>query len=200
MLVRVGHEVQDVPRGLGSAQLEIFALDAGRRADFYRLHGDCNDAGWCACAAWWVPSWDGWPERTDAENRAVREALFARGEHDGLLAYVGSEPVGWCQLGPRDRLAKLARQFALEPDPGAWAVTCFLVAPAWRGKGVAAALLAAAAGRARQGGAARLEAFPKRGAGLAADDLWNGPEGLLRAAGFVVARDDAVRPVLSLTL
>ena len=147
--MRVGQEVHEVPRGLGPAQLEIVPLDAGRRADFYRLHGDCNGAGWCACAAWWVPAWDGWGDRTAAENHAVREALFARDEHDGLLAYAAGEPVGWCQLGPRDRLAKLTRQLGLEPDPGAWAVTCFLVAPAWRGAGVARALLAAAAERAR---------------------------------------------------
>ena len=200
MLVRVGQEVQEVPRRVGAGELEIVPLDAGRRADFYRLHGDCNDAGWCACVAWWVPAWDGWGDRTAAENHAVREALFARGEHDGLLAYTGGEPVGWCQLGPRDGLAKLAWQLALEPNPGAWAVTCFLVAPAWRRAGVARALLAAAAERARQGGATRLEAFPKRGKDLAVGDLWNGPEALFRAAGFVVARDAAARPVLSLEL
>ena len=200
MLVRVGQEVQEVPRRVGAGQLEIVPIDAGRRADFYRLHGDRNDAGWCACAAWWVPTWDGWADRAAAENHEVRDALFARGEHDGLLAYTDGEPVGWCQLGPRDRLAKLTSQLRLEPDPGAWAVTCFLVAPAWRGGGVAQALLAAAAARARHCGAARLEAFPRRGEGLAADDLWNGPEPLFRAVGFVVARDDAARPVLRLEL
>ncbi len=200
MLVRVGQEVQEVPRRLGAAELEIVPLDTGRRADFYRLHGDCDDAGWCACAAWWVPTWDGWGDRTAAENHELRDALFARGEHDGLLAYAGGEPVGWCQLGPRDRLAKLVRQLTLGPDPEAWAVTCFLVAPAWRGGGVAQALLTAAVVRARDGGATHLEAFPRRGEGLAADDLWNGPEALFRAAGFVVARADATRPVLRLEL
>ena len=200
MLVRVGQEVQEVPRRVSAGRLEIVPLNAGRRVDFYRLHGDCNNAGWCACAAWWVPTWDGWADRTAAENHAVRDALFARDEHDGLLAYADGEPVGWCQLGPRDRLTKLTAQLRLEPDPDAWAVTCFLVAPAWRGAGVARALLAAAAERAWQGGATRLEAFPKHGEHLAADDLWNGPEALFRAAGFAVARDDAARPVLSLTL
>ena len=189
-----------MPRRVGAGRLEIVPLDAGRRADFYRLHGDCNDAGWCACVAWWVPTWDGWADRTAAQNHELREELFARGEHDGLLAYADGEPVGWCQLGPRDRLTKLTGQLRLEPDSGAWAVTCFLVAPDWRGEGVARALLAAAVARARQGGAARLEAFPRRGQDLAADDLWNGPEALFRAAGFSVARDDTGRPVLCLAL
>lgn len=45
-----------------------------------------------------------------------------------------------------------------------------------------------------------MEAFPKRGEGLDPGDLWNGPEALLRRAGFTVARDDPVRPVLAMDL
>ena len=48
--------------------------------------------------------------------------------------------------------------------------------------------------------ARRVEAFPKRGEGLDPGDLWNGPEALLRRAGFTVAREDPVRPVLAMDL
>lgn len=181
----------------GGLPLEIVPLDPARRAGFSRLHGGCDGSGWCFCAAWWVETWDGWGSRSAAENLAVRDAQFARGEHDGLLAYASGEPVGWCQAGPRDRLAKLVRQFALEPDSAVWAVTCFLVAPAWRRAGVASALLAAAVERARAAGATRLEAFPKRGDALDAAELWNGPEALFLAHGSSVRRDDPRRPVLA---
>jgi hypothetical protein len=104
--------------------VEVVRFEPGRRADFLALHDDANDAGWCRCVAWWTPTWEGWGERTAEENLALREELLERGEYDGYLAYAGGVPVGWCQAGPRDRLAKLARQFGLAPDPHTWAITC----------------------------------------------------------------------------
>jgi len=151
--------------------------------DFERLHSDANGAGWCRCVAWWVPSWDGWGERTAAENAALREELCNAGEYDGLLAFAGDEPVGWCQLGRRDRLEKLVLQLELDPSPETWAVTCFLVAPHARGRGVARALLDAAIETARAEGASRLEGYPRQGK-TGSEDAWTGPEPLFREAGF----------------
>ncbi len=99
-----------------------------------------------------MPTWDGWGERSDAENAGLRDALCAAGEYDGLLAYDGARPVGWCQVGPRDRLAKLVSQLSLAPDPATWAVSCFLVASSHRRRGVARALLDAAIAAAREAG------------------------------------------------
>ena len=65
---------------------------------------------------------------------------------------------------------------------------------------MAAALLATVLADLPRRGARRMEAFPKRGEGLDPGDLWNGPEALLRRAGFTVARDDPVRPVLAMDL
>lgn len=174
-------------------------------ADFYRLHCHGNGQGWCACVAWWVPTWEGWGERTAAENRTVREALFARGEHDGYLAYVDDTPAAWVQVGPRDRLAKLTRQLSLEPDPLTWAVTCFFVAPPFRGAGLASWLLSSILDDLRARGVRRVEAYPRRakdGETLDAGDLWTGPEPLLRAAGFgdVLGAGDGKRGVLALAL
>jgi GNAT superfamily N-acetyltransferase len=174
--------------------------------DFFRLHCQGNGQGWCACVAWWVPTWQGWGERTAAENRAVREALFARGEHDGYLAFEGAAPAAWVQAGPRDRLEKLTRQLALAPDPDVWALTCFFVAPPFRGRGLAAWTLGAVVDDLRARGVRRVEAYPRRAAAgetLDAGDVWTGPEALLRGAGFgeVVGVDgDAKRGVLSLAL
>lgn len=172
---------------------------AGLSADFDRVHSDANGAGWCRCVAWWVPTWDGWGERSAAENAALRAKLCERGEYDGLLAYDGAEPVGWCQLGPRDRLEKLVRRLGVEPSPETWAVTCFLVAPRARGRGVARALLEAAIETARAEGGAQLEGYPR----LAADepgDLWTGPEALYRSTGFASVGDAPPRRIYSLPL
>ena len=168
---------------------------AERREDFYRAHGD-----WCFCVAWHVPTWDGWGDRTAEQNRGLRERLCDSGEYDGYLLYDGDEPVGWCQVGPRDRLAKLRTQFALEPAPENWAITCFQIHPDHRRRGCARRLLTAVLADLRARGVACVEAFPKRGPDLDVDDLWNGPEAMFLAAGFTVTRDDDARPVLIIEL
>jgi GNAT superfamily N-acetyltransferase len=167
---------------------------------FFRLHSEANDAGWCRCVAWWVPTWDGWGERTAEENHDLRCSLFARGEHDVLLAFDGDEPVGSCQLGPRDRLVKLTSQLELAPDPTVWAVSCFLVAPAARHQGIAAALLSAAVDIARATGGSRLEGYPRPGAAADDGDAWTGPERLFVNAGFDLITDVGTRRVYSRTL
>jgi GNAT superfamily N-acetyltransferase len=178
--------------------IQVFRFDASRRADFFRLHSDENGCGWCYCVAWWVPTWQGWGERTAAENRILRDALCDSGEYDGYLLYVDGVPAAWCQVGPRDRLEKLARQFQLAPDPAAWAITCFLVAPRYRRTGLAARLLQEVLEDLHRQNVRSVEAFPRRGDKLDEDDLWNGPEAMFLNAGFIVVRQDPTRPILAL--
>ncbi len=177
---------------------EVRRLTADRREDFFRVHCDAEGTGWCYCAAWWVETWDGWGERTGEQNRALREALFDRGELDGYLLYEGGRPIAWCQVGLRDRLEKLVAQFELQPDPEAWAITCFAVIPSERRRGAARFLLTEVLRDLRGRGAVRVQAFPKRGVDV--PEMWTGPEELYRRAGFAVVREDESRPVLALEL
>jgi GNAT superfamily N-acetyltransferase len=181
-------------------EIVVERLRPGLEDAFLALHCDANDAGWCRCVAWWVPTWEGWGERTVEENLALRITLFERGEHDGLLALAAGEPVGWCQLGRRDRLVKLVAQLELTPDSSVWAVSCFLVAPAWRGRGVARALLDAAVKDARAAGASRLEGYPRTAADLDAADAWTGVVPLFEGAGFERVGEAGPRTVVSLVL
>ena len=168
--------------------ITVRRLEPALREAFFALHCEANGGGWCNCIAWWVPTWDGWGDRTAEGNRALREELFDRGEYDGYLLFVeeggGEQPVGWCQVGPRDRLTKLARQFALEPAPDTWAITCFFVAPAYRRQGLVRELVQQVLRDIAQRGAREVEAFPKLGDDLDAEDLWTGPRALLEAEGF----------------
>lgn len=175
----------------------IERLHPGLEDAFLQLHSDANGAGWCRCVAWWVPSWDGWGDRSAQDNLDLRCELFDAGEHDGLIAFDGDEPVGWCQLGRRDRLEKLVAQLELTPDPTVWAVTCFLIAPAHRRTGVAARLLEAAVDVAREEGATRVEGYPRHGAPGEDGDAWTGPEQLFVRAGFERVGDAGSRRVYS---
>lgn len=179
-------------------EVRVVRMDPGRRDDFRALHCNANGCGWCQCVAWWVPTWDGWGERTAEENRTLRDRLFDRGEYDGYLLYADGIPAAWCQVGPRDRLEKLARQYGLAPDPGAWAVTCFQTAPAFRRRGLAARLLREVLADLPGRGARRVEAFPKRTTETDPMELWTGPEELFRRAGFRVVREGARGAILAI--
>jgi ribosomal protein S18 acetylase RimI-like enzyme len=114
------------------------------------------------------------------------------------LIYAEGQPAGWCQAGPRDRLPKLRLQYGLDPSPETWAITCFLIPPQHRRRGLASRLLDGVLADLHVRGVRRVEAYPRRGESLEAGDLWTGPEAMFRRAGFVVAREDPQRPILVL--
>jgi ribosomal protein S18 acetylase RimI-like enzyme len=180
----------------------------GLEADFDALHArghspDGAPGPWCHCVAWWVPTWEGWSDRSAADNRSLRAALCARGEYDGYLGYLAGAPgaVAWCQAGPRDRLVKLRSQLGLERDPHGqtWALSCFFVAPAFRRRGVAERLLHLVLADLPRRGARRVEAYPRLVA-EGDDELWNGPQALFARAGFQVERRAEPRVVMTLAL
>jgi GNAT superfamily N-acetyltransferase len=75
----------------------------------------------------------------------VRE-LLAGDPAPGLFAYLDETVVGWCGLGPRSQMGRLARSRTIPvvDDLPVWSVTCFVVRTGFRRKGVARALLASA--------------------------------------------------------
>lgn len=180
--------------------LHVEPLTAERVPDFYRIHCDACDSGWCFCVAWWVPDWDSFAERTAEENRAERDRLFERGEYDGYLLYRGSEVLAWAQVGPRDRLEKLRASFDLEPDPAVHALSCVLVRPDLRGQGLARVLLRGVLDQLRARGVSRVQVYPKSHDEMDALEVWTGPLGLYLKEGFRQVRPGEVRSVYELDL
>ena len=166
--------------------------------EFARIHCDATENGRCQCVAWWVPTWEGWGERTAEQNLALRGKLFSDGVHDGYLVYRNSSLAGWVQAWKRDAFAKLAAQFAVVSDDDAWMIGCLLILPAFRAEGTAREALSLVVEDLRLRGARSIDAFPKRGA-REPDELWNGAESTYARLGFAVVRDDTKRPLLRLT-
>jgi len=160
------------------------------------LGDEAAGRGFCFCTAWWTASWDEFRSSTPAGNRAMRERLLARGERDGYLLVDGDAVVGWAQCGLRERLPKLGREYPLPPDPGAYAITCFEIAPSHRGRGAARFLLEGILADLRARGVPRVEGFPRPGRDLDPGQAWTGPEALFRGAGFREESRGARGPVL----
>lgn len=180
------------------ADYKLKRIDADSSDLFFKLHNAVDDCGGCYCMAWWVRTWAEW-ETTDADSNAQRRRdLFARGESDGYLLLENDAPIAWCQVGPRDRLAKLVEQYHLDPDPSAWAITCFAVLRERRREGHADRMLKMVLEDvARRNVCDAIEAFPVAGEVDSPLDLWTGPLELFQKNGFSTIREDPTRPILS---
>lgn len=125
----------------------------------------------------------------------------------GLIAYWHTEPVGWCAIEPRTAYSRLLRMRVPwsgrdedKTDDRVWALTCFVVRRAYRRRGVASALAAAAIDFARERGARAIEGYPRitrTGEEAGSAYLYVGSRDLFAAAGFrEVSRPTQKRAVM----
>ena len=129
-----------------------------------------------------------WKERSADENRAATGERVAAGTMQGWLAYADGAVVGWCNAGPRVLIGGMFD----EPEPLAeriGAIVCFVVAPDWRGRGVATALLQRACEGLAAQGFEWAEGYPRTGEQSAAANHF-GPLAMFEVAGFRVHKPD----------
>lgn len=133
-------------------------------------------------------------------NKSHMRALVDTGPPPGLIGYLDGQPVGWVSLGPREDYGRLAKSPVMKPvdDQPAWSIICFVVPSAFRGQGVARALLHGAIAYARERGAKLVEAYPvDRSVRGDAESLWFGTKSMYDEAGFEeVARRKPERPIV----
>lgn len=154
---------------------------------------------------WWRLSKAEYERGQGEGNRAALRALVESGAEPGLLACAGEVPVGWCALAPRAAYPRLARSRALKPvdELPVWSVTCLFVARPFRRRGIAVALLRAAAEYAAEHGATVVEGYPidPRGRWVPDSFAYYGTVSAFRQAGFIeVARRSEGRPIMRRTL
>ena len=168
--------------------------------DLVRLFGERGACGGCWCMWWRLPRAQFNRQKGAANRRALR-LLVAAGGPLGLIAYDGTQPVGWCAVAPRADFPGLGRSRLLAPvdDQPVWSAPCLFVARDYRHRGVSAALLDAAARFAAAQGAPALEGYPVEtgGAEQPAAFVWTGTPGAFAKAGFVeIARRSPRRPIV----
>lgn len=122
-----------------------------------------------------------------ATNKAELRALARRRRAPGLLAYDGTDPVGFVSLGPRPDMRRVdaSRATPRVDEVPVWVVPCFFVHRKHRGRGVTVALLKAAVKYAGKHGAPAVEGYP-RAPGTRVDDstAFFGSADQFRRAGF----------------
>jgi GNAT superfamily N-acetyltransferase len=172
--------------------IEIHPLTPARLPDFldfFEQRAFADNPKWASCYCHF-PHADhaavAWNSRSAAQNRAATCARIAARTMTGWLAYADAVAIGWCNAGPRRFIAGLFDA----PEPLAeriGAIACFVIAPAFRGRRIATALLAAACEGLRESGFEWAEAYPRADATGAAESHY-GPLAMYAEAGFDVVK------------
>jgi GNAT superfamily N-acetyltransferase len=215
-LLRYGRKEADDEKHAGAEtkaapDIIIKPLSSELMADYFdffnnRAFTDNPPWGGCYCTAFQMTKeeektelWD----RAEAygggqENfmRALREIVVRQitsGALRGYLAYIGGVSIGWCNVNNRANFpAESANGFRLfaPAENREKAVICFEIAPEYRGKGVAAALLTRIVNDAGTEGYAAVEGFP-HGDGKRNEWDFTGPARLYEKLGFTaITRQD----------
>lgn len=152
----------------------------------------------CWCQVFRVPR-EEWEARTVDQNRSDLERLVSSGTAPGLVALDGDDAVGWVSVAPLAEFVRLAAApliaAAREPDDDLtdrWVVSCFVVRPPARGRGLLPRLLDAAVSHAIAQGARSIEAYPldpARAEEVGPDELYAGAVSQFSDAGFVPVGD-----------
>jgi GNAT superfamily N-acetyltransferase len=110
------------------------------------LFGARGACAGCWCMYWRLARGERFAAVKGEDARARARALVEGGAASGMLAFAQGAPVGWLAFGPRRDIAALDRapSLACGDADQFWSLPCFFIRRDWRGRGVAAALLAAA--------------------------------------------------------
>ena len=97
----------------------------------------------------------------DAREQAMRR-LCEREHPPGVVTYLDGEPAGWCNIGPRSEITRLAQSKLMPPtdDLPVWSIVCVVVRSGFRKKGVTRPLIEGAVAYAAAHGAPAVEAHP----------------------------------------
>ena len=181
------------------AKIVVERLSPATRADYLAFFDHergpafSDNAEWarCYCQFYRVPRALDWKAFTAEQNRVAASASIACGEAEGYLAKADGAVVGWLHAAPRHKLPHAFERLRVEapeidvPPHDAAVIVCFVVAPAWRRRGVATALLDGALADLAARGIAIVDAFPfKAGESTSATDHYHGPAALFASRGF----------------
>jgi ribosomal protein S18 acetylase RimI-like enzyme len=183
--------------------VRIVPLDESTFDDFAVMARRTAPLPMCWCQHWRMRSRDFAKAKVPELRQRLRDQA-AGPIAPGLVAIEDEADaprvVGWVGLGPRTDFERIVRSRVIPTidERPAWAITCFAVPAAARGRGIARALLEAAIAYAAANGAERIEAYPvvvdEDGGTARPDAVFTGTLPMFQRAGFRVVADRASDP------
>src|SRR4030042_4605717 len=122
-----------LPKNNEMASLEFRPLTSTRWNDLEQLFGPRGACGGCWCMWWRLPRSEFLRNRGE-QNRKALKKIVDSGKVPGVLAYLDSNPIGWCAFAPRNEYPTLERLRILKKvdDEPVWSIVCFFVAKEFR--------------------------------------------------------------------
>jgi GNAT superfamily N-acetyltransferase len=192
------------------AEIEVRAVTAEDWPDVQTVFATPGDPRRCWCQWFRLRGKDFEATPVTERRAALRAECEGGAPGPGVLARVDGFPAGWAAVAPRTGYPRLAASPLLKrlpddwPDGAVWAVSCFVVRPEFRARGMSRALLGGAVEYARCTGARLVEGYPvdvAAAARVSTSRLYHGTLSTFVAAGFAeVARPRPDRPVMRLIL
>ena len=150
---------------------------------------------------WWRLPHSEFMRNRGERNKEAFKSIVDSGKIPGILAYLKSQPVGWCAVAPRETFPKLERSRILKrvDDKPVWSVVCFFIAKSFRRRGISIKLLKAAVDYATKQDAKIIEGYPVEPKKVRTADAfaYTGLASAFRKAGFVeVVRRSETRPIM----
>ena len=125
----------------------------------------------------------------DGDREQAMRRLCERDHPPGVVTYRDGEPVGWCNIGPRTEITRLARSRLIRPvdELPVWSIVCVIVRPGHRRQGLTAPLIEGAVAYAASHGAPAVEAYPVDPSGrMDVTMAFVGTKSMFEQAGFRV--------------
>jgi GNAT superfamily N-acetyltransferase len=166
--------------------IEVHPATTQRWRDIATLLGEDGENNGCWCM-YFRRTRSEFHAARGAVNRTALKDLTERATPPGLIAYVEGRAAGWCAVAPREEYGRIGRSPVLKPvdDRTAWAITCLYTSAAYRGRGVADSLVAAAVKFVAHHGAQQVEAYPLAHTGRVRDaEAYTGTPSLYARHGF----------------
>lgn len=137
-----------------------------------------------------------------ADRRSAAGELIDSGVMTGYLIYDGETPVGWCNAGDKSAFGPIIHNDIFktgEPEKGRIRIVyCIDIAPEYRGRGLASAVLERVIADARDGGYSFVEGYPFTDAAF--EYQYRGPRRLYEKHGFVLYREAGWVDIMRLEL
>jgi len=142
---------------MAKSNIETAPISAELWSDFVAVFEPSNGCDGCWCYNHRIPP--GKPDVVGTDARDAMQQLFQAGSAGGILAYCDGVPAGWCAVDQREAIP--GHDCVNTDNPSDWSIHCFFVPDAFRGKGVAQALLSAAIGLVEARSGSIVEAYAR---------------------------------------